>query len=179
MSIRLSVLLISAVVCAQTPPHKAARFDSDVAPILRTNCTGCHGESVKMKELNLSTEQSVLKGSESGPVVVPGKPEESLLYKKVRDGSMPMGKPRLSDQQIETILSWIKGDTTVDNTPITQNEIVPILLTRCTVCHGLRKQEGGLDLRSKEDMLKGGKSGPAIVPGRPEESLLIKRITAG
>jgi mono/diheme cytochrome c family protein len=133
-----------------------------------------------MKELNLTTEESVLKGSESGPVVVPGKPEESLLYKKVRDGSMPMGKPHLSEQQIETILSWIKGDAlAVDNTPITQHEVIPILLTRCTVCHGLRKQEGGLDLRSKEAMLKGGKSGPAIVLGKPEESLLIKRINAG
>src|SRR5215469_10874403 len=104
MSYRILLLLIGTVVCAQQ-----ARSDSDVAPILKANCAGCHGDSVKMKELNLTTEESVLKGSESGPVVVPGKPEESLLYKKVRDGSMPMGKPHLSEQQIETILSWIKG----------------------------------------------------------------------
>jgi mono/diheme cytochrome c family protein len=169
------LILSGTVLCGET-----VRFDRDVAPILRSNCAGCHGESVKMKELNLTTEESVLKGSESGPVVVPGKPDESLLYKKVRDGSMPMGKPHLSEQQIETILSWIKGDTpAVDNTPITQHEVIPILLTRCTVCHGLRKQEGGLDLRSKEAMLKGGKSGPVIVLGKPEESLLIKRINSG
>jgi mono/diheme cytochrome c family protein len=175
MSSRILVIFVGTVMCAQQ-----VRFDRDVAPILKSNCAGCHGDSVKMKELNLTTEESVLKGSESGPVVVPGKPDESLLYKKVRDGSMPMGKPHLSEQQIGTILSWIKGDApAVDNTPITQHEVIPILLTRCTVCHGLRKQEGGLDLRSKEAMLKGGKSGPAIVLGKPEESLLIKKISSG
>ena len=64
-----------------------------------------------------------------------------------------------------------------DNSPVTQHDVVPILLTRCTVCHGLRKQEGGLDLRSKASMLKGGKSGPAIVLGKPDDSLLIEQIT--
>ena len=196
MSKRLSPLLISrialgamgvAAAFAQTAnPTVPANFDKDVAPIFKSNCTGCHGDSVKMKELNLNSEEAALKGSESGPVIVSGKPDESILYKKVRDGSMPMGKAHLSDQQIETIFSWIKGgvsDTAktekADNSPVTQQDVVPILLTRCTVCHGLRKQEGGLDLRSKASMLKGGKSGPAIVLGKPEESLLIKRINAG
>jgi hypothetical protein len=50
---------------------------------------------------------------------------------------------------------------------------------RCAVCHGLRKQEGGLDLRTKKSMLKGGKSGPAIVLGKPEASLLLKKVHAG
>ena len=90
--------------------------------------------------------------------MIPGKPEESLLYKKVKDGSMPMGKPHLSEKEVETIFSWIRGDggataQKVDNSPITQHDVIPILLTRCTVCHGLRRQEGGLDLRSKASML--------------------------
>jgi hypothetical protein len=62
---------------------------------------------------------------------------------------------------------------------VTQHDVVPILLRRCTVCHGPRNQEAGLDLRSKASMLKGGKSGPAIVVGKPEESLLIKKARAG
>ncbi len=62
---------------------------------------------------------------------------------------------------------------------ITQHDIVPILLHRCTVCHGPRKQEAGLDLRSKSAMLKGGKSGPAIVPGQPDASLLIRKVKDG
>jgi hypothetical protein len=61
---------------------------------------------------------------------------------------------------------------------VTQHEIIPIMLLRCTVCHGLRKQEGGLDLRTKGSMLKGGKSGPALLLGKPAESLAYKRIMA-
>ena len=62
---------------------------------------------------------------------------------------------------------------------ITENEVMPIFQMRCTVCHGKRRQEGGLDLRTQASRLKGGKSGPALVPGKPEESLLMKRILSG
>src|SRR5204863_1159714 len=55
---------------------------------------------------------------------------------------------------------------------------IPILLRRCTVCHGARRQEGGLDLRTKASMLRGGKSGPAIVLEKPGESLMIQKIRA-
>ncbi len=61
----------------------------------------------------------------------------------------------------------------------TLDDVVPILLRRCTVCHGAREKENGLDLRTRETMLRGGKLGPAIVPGRPGESLILKRIRAG
>lgn len=61
---------------------------------------------------------------------------------------------------------------------VTQHDVLPILLRRCIVCHGLRRQEGGLDLRTRSSLLKGGQSGPAIVPGKPAESLLVKRISA-
>jgi hypothetical protein len=53
-----------------------------------------------------------------------------------------------------------------------------MLLLRCTICHGTRKQEGGLDLRSRVSMLRGGKSGPALVPGKPDESPMLKRVVA-
>src|SRR5581483_6805603 len=41
------------------------------------------------------------------------------------------------------------------------------------------RREGGLDLRTKSAMLRGGKSGPAIVPGKPESSRLIQKARAG
>jgi hypothetical protein len=75
--------------------------------------------------------------------------------------------------------SAAKLSDAMDNTPVTQNDIVPIMLVRCTVCHGGRRQEGGMDLRSRAAMLKGGKSGPALVPRKPEESLLLKKIQSG
>src|SRR5260370_34688359 len=64
-------------------------------------------------------------------------------------------------------------------TAVTQHDVLPILLRRCTACHGLRRQEGGLDLHTRAAMLRGGKSGPAIVPGKPGESLVLGKIRSG
>lgn len=63
-----------------------------------------------------------------------------------------------------------------NGTQVTEREVRPIFQVRCFVCHGKRKQEGGLDLRTQASRLKGGESGPALVPGKPDEILLIQKI---
>jgi hypothetical protein len=57
-----------------------------------------------------------------------------------------------------------------------ENRVRPLLVDRCVKCHGPRKQESNLRLDSRESMMQGGDSGPAIVPGKPGESLLVKAI---
>ncbi|MEO8496968.1 MAG: c-type cytochrome domain-containing protein, partial [Planctomycetota bacterium] len=57
-----------------------------------------------------------------------------------------------------------------------EQHIRPILVTKCLKCHGDKKQEGKLRLDSRDAMLKGGESGPSIVPGESTESLLIEAI---
>ncbi len=57
-----------------------------------------------------------------------------------------------------------------------ENRIRPMLVERCVECHGPSKQESGLRLDSRDAMLKGGDSGPAIVVGKPEDSLLIEAV---
>jgi mono/diheme cytochrome c family protein len=59
------------------------------------------------------------------------------------------------------------------------SQIQPIFSENCYACHGpdTSKIESGLRLDRKEDALKGGESGKAIVPGNPEKSLIIERIT--
>src|SRR5207245_8383504 len=75
---------------------------------------------------------------------------------------------------------WIEGGAKpTSGTAMTQHDIIPVLLRHCTVCHGLRRREADLDLRTKSAMLRGGKSGSAIVPSKPEASLIIKKIRAG
>ena len=55
-------------------------------------------------------------------------------------------------------------------------DVKPLLASRCVSCHGPDKAEGGLRLDSREATLKGGDSGPAVVPGKPQKSLLLMAI---
>lgn len=171
---------------AAAKPVRSSTFDRDVLPILTAKCFKCHGETGRKGDLDLRTVPSIVKGGESGAVVVPGKPDESLLYEKVHDGSMPPDKKnRLTEAEQTAIRQWIEAGAAGaadpgDSAEVSagEHDVVPILLRRCSVCHGREKPEAGLDLRSRAGLLRGGKSGPAIVPGSPEESLLIRKIRA-
>jgi hypothetical protein len=57
-----------------------------------------------------------------------------------------------------------------------EREIRPVLVDRCVKCHGPTKASGGLRLDSREAVLKGGDSGPAIMVGKPGESRLIQAV---
>ena len=174
---------------AKKLPSRPTTFENDVLPILTNRtCLGCHGPTLKTKDLNLGTYESAMHGSESGAVIVPGNPDESRLYHMVKEGLMPPGgKIHLTDDELAIIRGWIESGAGSESGPaaeaapsnITQDDIIPIMLLRCTVCHGLRRQEAGLDLRTRESMLKGGKSGPAMVLGKPDQSLLVKMIRSG
>jgi hypothetical protein len=56
-------------------------------------------------------------------------------------------------------------------------DIRPIFTKHCGTCHGPEKQRGGLRLDRKADALRGGESGPAIVPGKAGESLLVRLVS--
>ena len=174
------------------PPGGAVRtYETDIRPLFQAKCVRCHGDKARKADLDLRTLAGALKGGESGAAIVPGKPDESLLYEKVHAGAMPPGKPdRLSEAEVKTIRLWIAGGaksrpdggvppTASPDTAITQHDVIPIVLRHCTVCHGPHRQEMGLDLRTRAAMLRGGKSGPAIVLGKPDESRLIQKCRAG
>jgi hypothetical protein len=57
-----------------------------------------------------------------------------------------------------------------------ESRIRPLLAEHCFKCHGEQKQKGGLRLDSRGHLLAGGESGPAIEPGKPDDSLLIEAI---
>jgi hypothetical protein len=57
-----------------------------------------------------------------------------------------------------------------------EKKIRPLLSANCFECHSARKQRGGLRLDSRAALLAGGDTGPVIVPGRPEASLLLKAV---
>jgi hypothetical protein len=187
-----AIACVPHVRAAEVKPESGTvQFEGDVLPIFKAHCVRCHNATNRKAELDLSTAAGLLKGSESGPIVAAGKVDESLLYDMVHEGLMPPEKKdSLADRETETIRRWIAAgapfasagnrdtSTVVAETP-SQHDIGPLMLLRCAVCHGLRKQDGGLDLRTKASMLKGGKSGPAIVLGQPDASLAIQKIHSG
>jgi hypothetical protein len=101
-------VLSAAAVCAQ---DGAAPF-RDTIQLLEKNCLPCHNQKVKQAGLDLSTRETALKGSENGPVIVVGKPEDSRLYKLVAhisEPSMPFKSQKLPDAAIAKIAEWIKA----------------------------------------------------------------------
>src|SRR3984957_185087 len=74
-------------------------------------------------------------------------------------------------------LGWAQApDTTKTDTAIFTTEIRPALVRQCLACHNGSVRKGGLDLSTRQALLRGGDSGPAIELGNAKESLLYKAI---
>jgi len=94
-------------------------------------------------------------------------------------GELTHGSTYLTEYAPEPIRSLIgsvseKGDSTVYSAVI-----APAFKRSCVQCHNSGIANGGLDLSSLKGLMKGGEEGPAIIPGKPAESLLIKRVCLG
>ena len=178
-----------AATCTLNGQNKepTPRFESQVLPILEVSCLSCHDENAGQAGLVLTSRDNLLNGGDSGPAVIPGSSSQSLLFQKISSGAMPMNRAPLDAADIRLIRNWIDsgaptqgeiGDEGSRRPRVTEREVLAnILHLKCIVCHGKHKQEGGLDLRTRASLLKGGNSGPAMVLGRPGESLLIQRIS--
>src|SRR3954468_675107 len=57
-----------------------------------------------------------------------------------------------------------------------EKSVRPVLAEHCQSCHGADKQKGGLRLDSRQAMISGGDTGPAIVPGDPDKSRLVGAV---
>lgn len=92
-----------------------AAFEADVLPIFEETCTGCHGARRQREGLRVDSVEGLLAGSDWGPVLVPGVPEESYLVELIQlplhdEYHMPPRKKRqLTPDQIETIVSWVRS----------------------------------------------------------------------
>jgi hypothetical protein len=97
-------------VAAATGNEKIS-FSRDIAPVLVQECANCHGYGQRPAgDLNMTTFRRLLDGGDSGAPVLPGKPAESLLVKKLKGQAgerMPLRRPALSDELIATFETWI------------------------------------------------------------------------
>lgn len=95
-------------------PAQCDFFENQIRPILVNSCYKCHSQqSPKLKgSLSLETREGWLAGGDTGPAIVPGDPDKSLLIKAVRytdeDLQMPPKGEKLTDQQIAALVNWVK-----------------------------------------------------------------------
>ena len=98
------------VTAAETVPAGSIVFETHVRPILKANCFHCHGEGTKLESgLDLRLRRLIVKGGETGPAIVPGKPAESMLLTYLQEGEMPPAdvEKRLTVDEIAMIERWI------------------------------------------------------------------------
>ncbi|MBW8883547.1 MAG: DUF1549 domain-containing protein, partial [Planctomycetia bacterium] len=131
MFVRRISLLIAALLAVFAGQARAAQpltFEQHVRPILRAHCFQCHGEEDEHEgSLDLRLVRLISKGGDSGPAIVPGKAEVSLIVQRLTAGEMPpegKGKP-VSAKEVETIRNWIdQGAKTARQEP---DSPVPVL----------------------------------------------------
>ncbi|MBI2925093.1 MAG: DUF1553 domain-containing protein [Verrucomicrobia bacterium] len=108
----LAVLLpIEAAQRVSPQTEREDFFEAHIRPVLTGTCFKCHGGEQVNHELRVDSREALLKGGESGPAVVPGDPERSLLIQAIRrthaDIKMPP-KTKLADEVIGDFVTWVK-----------------------------------------------------------------------
>jgi len=92
---------------------QVAALNLEVRTILAHNCYNCHGEAKKKGDLRLDSRDAIMAGGESGPAVIPGKPEKSELIRRI---SLPAGHKEvmpskgklLSSEEVEVLKVWVE-----------------------------------------------------------------------
>jgi hypothetical protein len=102
----VAVLKISSINAA---PETQISYTRDVQPILESRCGSCHFGEFTSAELHMDTYESLMAGSENGPVIVPGDAKKSLLVQKISSGKMPKRGPKLTPAQVQIIVDWINS----------------------------------------------------------------------
>ncbi len=176
-----SLLLATAAGQAAEPVN----FTREVKPILESACLSCHGPDKPKGDLSIHTRAATLSGGESGTSLVPGKPDDSLLYTLTilpadDDDIMPPKGDPLSKAQTDVLKRWIEEgaewpvEVVLEKTQKIDfvQDVQPVLEFNCVACHREGHAKGGLQLDNAESAFAGGDSGHSIVPGKSSASLV-------
>lgn len=95
----------SAVV--EAPASANVSFTGDILPIIQNRCVDCHGGRQKKEALDMKTYESLMAGSRSGPVLVPGDANASLLVELIVKGDMPNRGEPVTPAELQLIMDWV------------------------------------------------------------------------
>ncbi len=108
-------IAVTSASAAPSDPAALEFFEKKIRPVLTEHCYSCHSADAAAKKklkggLALDSRAALLVGGDSGKVIVPGKPAESMLFKSIRyDGELKMPpKGKLPDAVIADLEKWIK-----------------------------------------------------------------------
>jgi cytochrome c553 len=107
----LTLILLQVALSQLAFGESKSTVDQSARAILKRECLNCHGEK-KESHLDLRSREAILKGGKRGPAIVPGKADESLLFKAVShlgELKMPRNKARLSAADLNTLHEWINA----------------------------------------------------------------------
>ena len=109
MKLLYSILFVITCSTAFSQETGIKFFEKNIRPVLNTQCYSCHSSTSKDVKggLSLDTRQGILNGGDSGPSVVPGKIDESILIDYIESGDMPPDKP-LSPEVVNNFKQWVK-----------------------------------------------------------------------
>ena len=94
---------------AKPSPEALEYFEKHVRPLLATHCYECHGEQKQRGGLRVDSREFLLKGTDNGPALAPGKPENSRLIEAIRyegDVQMPP-RGKLPQEAIDVLTRWV------------------------------------------------------------------------
>jgi mono/diheme cytochrome c family protein len=118
----ISIFLgVVSLAWAKLTPEQASRlppvaghsvsFSKEIRPILEASCTRCHGRGRNKGDFRLDTRETLLKGGESGPAILPGKSGESYLIELVSgldpENTMPRKGKKLTPEEVGLLRAWI------------------------------------------------------------------------
>src|SRR5262249_41625878 len=86
-------------------------YEKDIEPILKNKCTVCHSGKELKGKLDLDTYESLVKGGQRGPAVIPGKGNDSLIYKlmhrEMKPYMPPKGEGQITPDELALVKLWI------------------------------------------------------------------------
>ncbi len=107
-----ALLLAFPTHAATPPPAQLEFFEKNIRPVLAAECYECHASTKKKGGLVLDTRDGLLQGGESGPAIVPGQPESSLLIQALRHThptlKMPKNGAKLDARILANFAEWIR-----------------------------------------------------------------------
>lgn len=211
---------------SKSDAYSAAKstYEEKVQPIVFKNCSGCHTSGGHAGGLKLDSFETMLLGGGRGRLVVPGKPESSVLSQALHYAGEDLKMPprgKIADAEITAIDAWIAehpvigqpgvsmsksplneekrspekseaapsatrevltqaaGAASAQITPekeaFFESKVRPFFAKNCYTCH-TSPPSGGLRVDSREAILKSGKDGVVIVPGHPDQSLMVTAL---